>query len=90
MFYVCRKFSALMEIAAVLKVTCAAQTDAPALKQVKSARANTTDPEHTALIQKINKACCSFLIHTFTTLLSLWKNSRILNHKILQGEQRCF
>lgn len=45
MFYVCRKFCALMEDAAVLKVTCAAQTDAPASKQVKSARTNTTDPE---------------------------------------------
>lgn len=55
MFYVCRKFSALMENAAVLKVTCAARTDAPALKQVKSAPANITDPENTTLIQKVNK-----------------------------------
>lgn len=68
MFYVCRKLSALMENAAVLKVTCAAQTDTPALKQVKSAHTNATDPENTTLIQRINKACCSFLIHTLTTL----------------------
>lgn len=39
-FCVCRKFSALMGNAVVLKVTCAAQMDTPALKQVKSSFAD--------------------------------------------------